>query len=199
MKAIGNWENVQAQKDFVELPVGAYVCKIMGAEVKTYTAQSGESFEKLEVSIDISEGDFENYYADKYCNQTEPKKWKGVLRYYVPTEDGSEKDEWAKRTLKGFTEAVESSNQAYRWEWDERTLKGKKIGVIFRNEQWEYNGKTGWKAMPFKAIDVTDAATGNFRVPADKPLKNSTGTVTVPAQNFAPNFENMDNEEDLPF
>lgn len=199
MRAIGNWENVQAQKEFVELPAGGYVCKIMGAEVKTYKSQSGESFEKLEVSIDIAEGDFENYYADNYRNQTEPKKWKGVLRYYVPTEDGSEKDEWAKRTLKGFTEAVESSNMGYRWEWDERTLKGKKIGVIFRNEQWEYSGKTGWKAMPFRAIDATDAGTGNFKIPADKPLKNSPSSGAMSAQSFAPNFADVDNEEDLPF
>ena len=195
MKPIGNWENVQAQKDFTELPAGAYICKIMGAEIKSYTSQSGDTFEKLEVSIDIAEGDFENYYADNYRSQSEPKKWKGVLRYYVPSEDGSEKDEWSKRVFKGFTEALESSNQAYRWEWDERTLKGKKIGVIFRREEWSYNGKTGWRTAPLRAIDTTDAATGNFRVPADKPLAKSVQS-ELPVPN---NFVDVGDEEDLPF
>ena len=38
-----------------------------------------------------------------------------------------------------------------------------------------------------------------FRVPADKPLKNSTAMGAAPAQSFAPNFENVGDEEDLPF
>lgn len=197
MRPISNWGAVKAPTEFIELPAGGYICRIMGAEVKTYTSGDGASFEKLEVSIDIAEGDFANYYADNYRAQNEPKKWKGVLRYYVPRDDGSESDEWNKTALKGLTDAVESSNIGYKWEWEEKTLKGKKVGVIFRREEWEYNGKTGWATRPFKAIDATNAATGAFRMPKDKPLNNSAATAQ--AASYTPNFEDVGNDEELPF
>lgn len=197
MKPINGWNEVKAPTEFVELPAGGYVCKIMNAEVETFKSQDGSTFEKLKVSIDIAEGDFANYYAENYRNQAEEKKWKGVIRYYIPTEDGSDKDEWSKRTLKGFTEAVETSNLGYTWDWDETKLKGKKVGIIFRREEWSYNGKSGWKTAPFKAIDATLAATGDFRMPKDKPLNPNTAVSTTPA--FASNFEDVGNDEDLPF
>jgi hypothetical protein len=81
MKPINNWNTVKAPAEFTELPAGGYVCKIMGAEVETFTSQmTGDTFEKLKVSIDISEGDYAGYYANGYRNQTEPKKWKGVIQ-----------------------------------------------------------------------------------------------------------------------
>lgn len=198
MRPIANWSTVKAPTEFVELPVGGYVCKIMGAEVKIYTSsKSGESFEKLEVSIDIAEGDFADYYADNYRAQNEPKRWKGVLSYYVPKDDGTDSDEWSKTTLKGLTDAVEASNLGYKWEWDEKTLKGKRIGVLFRKEEWAYDGKTGWVVRPFKAIDATNAAAGNYRMPKDKPLKNSASSTQ--AASYTPNFEDVGNDEELPF
>lgn len=199
MKPINNWNAVKAPTEFTELPAGGYVCKIMGAEVKEYTnTTNGSTWEKLEVSIDISEGDFAGYYANNYRSQSEPKKWKGIIQYYIPVDDGSEKDEWSKRTLKGFTDAVETSNIGYTWDWDETKLKGKKIGIIFRREEWEYNGKSGWKTAPFKAIDATRAATGEFKMPADKPLKNNSSNSNNFA-NFATNFQDVGSEEDLLF
>ncbi len=198
MKPISNWESVKAPSEFAELPAGGYICKIMGAEVKNFTSQiTGETFEKLEVSIDIAEGEFAGYYADNYRAQTEPKKWKGVISYYIPKDDGSEKDEWSKKSLKGLTDAVETSNIGYKWEWDESTLKGKKIGVIFRREEWAYNGKTGWRTAPFKAIDSTNAATGAFRMPKDKPLNQNNNSASAFAA--ASNFEEVGSEDDLPF
>lgn len=197
MKQIANWNEVKAPAEYVELPAGGYICKIMGAEIETFKSQDGQVFEKLKVSIDIAEGDYAGYYAENYRNQVEEKKWKGFIRYYVPTEDGSDKDEWSKRTLKGFTDAVESSNVGYTWDWDETKLKGKRIGMLFRREEWEYNGKTGWKTAPFKAIDATNAATGEFKVPQDKPLKNHT--VANPSSEYSANFVDVGSEEDLPF
>ena len=201
MKPITNWNEVKAPTEYVELPAGGYVCKIMGAKVETYSSRNGDSFEKLVVAIDIIEGDFANYYAENYRAQQGEKKWKGNISYYIPADDGSEKDEYSKRILKGFTEAVETSNTGYSWDWDENKLKGKKVGIIFRREEWAYNGKSGWRTAPFKAIDSTAAATGDFKMPADKPLANSPATAQTPSYSaFAnANFEEVGNEEDLPF
>ena len=42
----------------------------------------------------------------------------------------------------------------------------------FRNEEWEYEGKTGWAVRPFRAISVDAVEDGAFTIPKDKFLKN---------------------------
>lgn len=196
MKKIGNWENVKAATEKVALPVGGYIVNIMGAKVATYDGNDGGKFEKLEISIDIAEGDFKDFYANDYrSQQSEDKKWKGVLRQYLPKEDGTEKDEWTKSSLKALIGAIEDSNPGYHWDWDETKLKGKKVGCIFRNEEWEYNGKTGFKAQAFKFVSVEKIKTGNYRLPKDKLLNNSTATADTSS---ASNFKDIP-DDDLPF
>lgn len=193
MKPINNWENVKATTERQQLPVGGYVCKIMGADIKEYNGQNGV-FSRLEVSIDIYEGEYNGFYADDYRNQQrEDKKWAGVVRLYVPVDDGTEKDEWTKSTFKGFTDAVEDSNPNYHWDWNEKGLKGLIVGVLFRNEEWEFNGNSGWKVRPFKFIPADMVREGKFSIPKDKPLKNKVNnTVTS-------NLNEVIEDEDLPF
>lgn len=88
MKKINNWDKQQAVTQREQLPVGGYVAKIMGAEEKQYGFGN-----MLWVSIDIAEGEYANYYAEDYRSQDrEDKKWHGVVRLFVPKDDGSEKD-----------------------------------------------------------------------------------------------------------
>lgn len=172
IKKINNWESVKAATEKVVLPPDGYVVEIKGAKVVTYKSNDGGLFEKLEISIDIAEGEFKDYYTNDYRNQqNEDKKWRGVLRLYLPKEDGTEKDEWTKSTFKGVVAAIEDSNPGYHWDWDETKLKGKKVGCIFRNEEWEWAEKTGFTARPFKFIAVDKIRTGAFRLPKDKLLK----------------------------
>lgn len=193
MKPINNWKNVKANTERPQLPVGGYVCKIMGAEIKEYNGQNG-MFSRLEVSIDIYEGEYNGFYADDYrSQQREDKKWGGVVRLYVPVDDGTEKDEWTKSTFKGFTDAVEDSNPNYHWDWNEKGLKGLIVGVLFRNEEWEFNGNNGWKVRPFKFIPADMVRKNKYSMPKDKPLKNKVNnTVTS-------NLYEVVEDEDLPF
>lgn len=196
MKKINNWENVKAATERVALPVGGYIVNIMGAKVASYDGNDGGKFEKLEISIDIAEGEFKDFYANDYRNQqSEDKKWKGVLRQYLPKEDGTEKDEWTKSSLKALIGAIEDSNPGYHWDWDETKLKGKKVGCIFRNEEWEYNDKSGFTARPFKFVSVEKIKTGNFRLPKDKLLNNSTATADTSSANGYKDIP----DDDLPF
>ena len=171
MKPIANWANVQAAKERDVLPAGGYVVKIVGAKVAEYPG-----FERLEIALDISEGDHKGYYEADFKGQTqEDKRWKGVLRQYLPKDDGSEGDEWTKSSLKALIEAIEESNPGYRWDWDEAKLKGKTAGCLFRLEEWAYNGKKGWKAMPFKFIAADKVRQGAFTEPKFKPHKDFPG------------------------
>lgn len=195
MKKFNDWENVKTASEFVPLPAGGYIVELRNAKIKEYKNRDGDTFERFEVALDIAEGEFKDYYANDYCNQTgEDKKWKGVLRFYMPKDDGSEKDEWTKSRFKAFTEAVEDSNPGFHWDWDESKLRGKKIGCLFRLEEWEYNGKTGKKAQPFKAVSVEKIKSGNFKIPKEKLLEKNASAPTAPT----PEFRDIP-DEDVPF
>lgn len=204
-----NWNEVREFSERRELELDAYVCKI-----KQGVVQQNDKGAQLCVVFDIAEGEYSGFYADDFkANTREDKKWKGVLRLFLPRNDGSEKDEWTKSTLKGFCTAVEKSNPGYQWNWDENSLKGKNIGILFRNEQWAYNGKTGWAVRPFRALSVDSVRNGDYKVPDDKPLSsaqtaNAYGGYAAPAPTYQqqpsnsgfPAFDGMpDGDETVPF
>ncbi len=165
-----NWNDVQEFSDRPKLPLGAYVCKVRRAVV-----QSNDFGEQLCLLFDIVEGEFKGFFdADFKASTRADKKWKGVLRQFIPVDDGSEKDEWTKSSFKGMTTSFEKSNPGYQWNWDEASLSGKMVGILFRNEEWEYENKTGWAVRPFRAISVDSVRSGDFTLPKDKPLKNKT-------------------------
>lgn len=188
-----NWNEVKEFTDRPKLPLGAYVCKVRKAVV-----QSTDFGDQLCVLIDIAEGDYKDFYSDDFANQTENKKWKGVLRQWLPKDDGSDKDEWTKSSLKGMVTSFEKSNPGYQFNWDEKSLEGKWIGVLFRNEEWEYNGKTGWIVRPFRAISVDSVRNGDFTLPKDKPLQNKADNVVAELPEYNNAFSTVE-DEDLPF
>lgn len=162
-----NWNDVKEFSDRQKLPLGAYVCKVRNAIV-----QGNERGEQLCILFDIAEGEYAGFFANEFNASTNPdKKWKGVLKQWLPKDNGTEKDEWTKSSLKGMTTAFEKSNTGYCWDWNETSLIGRLIGVLFRNEEWEYEGKTGWAVRPFRAISVDSVRDATFTLPKDKPLK----------------------------
>lgn len=163
-----NWENVQAMSDRVKLPLGAYVCKVLKATVETN--QYGE---QLLLGFDIVEGEYKDFYRKEFnANPNQDKKWKGILRLWLPKNNGDEKDEITKRILKGMVTAFEKTNPGYTFNWDEQSLVGKTVGILFRNEEWEYNGKSGWTVKPFRAMSADTVRSGDYTLPKDKPLAN---------------------------
>lgn len=193
MKPFSNYNETQTFSERPSLPAGGYVAKIKKAAVRTY--KNGE-IEKLEIAFDIAEGEYKDFFANDLKAQTnEDKKWKGVLRLFIPADDGSDRDNKTKSIFKGNIEAVEDSNPGYHWDWEEKNLAGKTVGVIFRNEEWEFNDKRGWKAQPFKFISAAKIKEGKFTIPKDKPLN---GTTTATASTVPAGYEEID-DEDLPF
>lgn len=195
-----NWDEVREFSDRLKLPVGAYVCKVRQAVV-----QATDYGEQLCILFDIADGEYAGFYQEDFdANQRKDKKWKGVLRQFIPKDDGSEKDEWTKRSFKGMVTAFENSNRGFAWDWNEKSLAGKEVGIIFRNEEWEYDGKTGWTARPFRATSVDNVADGSYTIPKDKPLKNrlTDNYNAVPAAQSAQQtgtFETLDDDGELPF
>ena len=197
MRPFSNYDTTQTISARAQLPVGAYICQILKAEEKVYSSSKGE-WHKLEVSFDISEGEHKDFYANDYRSQSgEDKKWKGILRMNIPSDDGSEADNWAKRSFKTNILAIEESNNGYHWDWNEAQLKGKTVGIVFRSEEWEYNGKRGWRTAPFKMVPAADVKSGNIKIPDPKPLNGKAASQASTAADLSDFVEVA--SADLPF
>lgn len=191
MKPFNDYDKVQAFSDLPQLPAGGYIARIMGAEEVNYG-----NYSKLLISVDIIEGEYKDYFANQYrANSSPDRKWKGVVRLSVPTDDGSDADNTAKRIFKGCMDAVEDSNAGYHWDWNEASLKGKTVGLLVRLKEYDYNNKHGWAPECFRLIGADLIRSGKFKVPADKPLSGgstaSSGGLTASATITA--------DDDLPF
>lgn len=188
-----NWNEVQEFTDRQKLPVGAYVCKI-----KQVRIQDNSFGSQLAMLFDISEGEYTDYFKKEFdSNTAQDKKWRGVLRVWLPKDDGSDKDEMTKRSFKGMVTAFEKSNLGYQWDWNENSLVGKTVGILFRNEEWDYNGKHGWAVRPFRAISSISVREEDFTLPKDKPLSNSQ--ISAPAYPNPNNGYTEVEDEELPF
>ena len=197
MRPFNNYDTTQTISARAQLPVGAYICQILKAEEKVYSSPKGE-WHKLEVSFDICEGEHKDFYANDYRSQSgEDKKWKGVLRMNIPSDDGSEADNWAKRSFKTNILAIEESNNGYHWDWNEAQLKGKTVGIVVRSEEWEYNGKRGWRTAPFKMVPAADVKSGNIKIPDPKPLNGKAASQASTAADLSDFVEVA--SADLPF
>lgn len=186
-----NWENVQAFSDRAKLPLGAYVCK-----VKQVRVQDTNYGQQLCLLFDVTEGEHAGFFQrDFNANVNPDKKWRGLLRVWLPLYDGSEKDEITIRNLKGLITSVENSNPGYVWDWNETSLVNKMVGILFRNEEWEYNGQHGWAVRPFRAISADSVREGSYTLPKDKPLGNKAQSAS-PAQNKG--YQEVE-DDDLPF
>ena len=170
------------------LPAGGYVCSILSARV-----EEGDWGSTLIIAHDVAEGEFEGIFKRDYDNNTrEDKKWRGTFRIRLPKDDGSEQDAWKKRSLGNTIWALEQSNEGFAWNWDEKTLKGKKIGLLYRNKEWEFSGKSGWTTEAVSAESIDNIREGKFRVPKDKAL---------PVREITPPqfIDEGDDDGDLPF
>lgn len=196
MKPFNGFEAKKSSSGREILPAGGYFCEIKSAKIDEYSNSNG-SYSFLVLAIEVIEGEYAGFWKKDFDNNTnDDRKWRGTYRISIPKDDNSEQDGWTKRIFGNFIWAVQESNPGYSWDWDEKKLKGKKIGVLYRNREWEYNGNTGWTTEAAGAVSYADLKDGNFKLPKDKPLKNkSTASTTTPASPY----ENLDDDGDLPF
>lgn len=132
MKQFSNYDKAREAANFTateKLPKGAYVCKVLN--VKYENGIDGNS-DMLLLQIDVTEGEHKDFFKTQFdANTAEDKKWKGVVRIYVPKDDGSEQDQWTQNAFAKWIAAIEDSNANYTWDWDEKKLKNKILGVVF--------------------------------------------------------------------
>ena len=183
------------------LPVGGYVCEILG--VKLVPGQNGKS-DSLTVQFDITEGEYKEFFKKQYeANTSDNRKYKGTKTIWLPTDDGSEKDGWTKTAFARWTNALEDSNSGYKWDWDETKWKGKKIGLIFGETGSLIEGKEVVYTECRKPTSVQSIRDNTFK--AEKFVaKNGyggTGATNTAAASSGTEFMSIPDglEEELPF
>ena len=198
MKAYEGFEAKKSTATTEALPAGGYVAKIMKAEIAEYSWG-----DVLIISFDIAEGDYKGYFRKRWdadASSDYGQKWKGNFRLNIPSEKSKYPDS-DKRAFNNAIWAIQVSNPKYKWAWQEETLKGKMIGVLFRNKEWEKDGNTGWTTECCTVTSVDDIRNGDFTIPKDKPLKNTSTTRTSAQEVSAAAFETAAtvDDDEVPF
>ena len=178
MNRPADYDKVQEYGTFTPLPAGGYVCRIMSVE-ETTAKTSGAPM--IKISLDIVEGEYKDYYATMYRNDTRnDKKWNAgaVVNQLVYDTNGNNS---TNRGFKTFCTSVEESNPGFNIQWGDKfaaCFKNKLIGVLFRREEYMgTDGKTHWstKANSFRSAQTIRE--GKFDLIPDKPLDGTQKTM----------------------
>lgn len=192
-----DYDKAERFTDFKKLPADGYVCKIM--DMKETTSKAGNQM--LEVSLDIAEGEYRNYYLDQYNKDERPlgeKKWR--CRFYQLTQN---KDGATNGGFKNLVECVKESNTGFEPQWGESfcaSFKGKFVGVVFGEEEYRnYSGEIKTSVKPVKAKNVQEIRSGDFTIPTLKKLNDGGSSFVSNSMSGIPEGFEMVDESDLPF
>ena len=129
-------------------PVGAYVAEIKNARI--VEANETQRYHKLELMIDIAEGEYKDRFTKVFEDQKERgynAKFKGVYRLSLPTEgqDNEKVSSWLSNQLFCVfdSNAKPGEPKEYRWDGNEKSLIGKKVGVNIRKRLYNYTNNDG--------------------------------------------------------
>ena len=176
MKKPNNWDKAQPITETERLPVDGYVIEILGAKEEAY-----EWGEVLVLRFDISEGNYKGFYQKNYDNQSgEDKKWKGSHRVTLPPSDSKE-DDLSIRIFKSMVNAFEDSNNKFKFDWSKsiEQFKGLKVGLVFQDKEFDFDGKNGWYTAPYSFKTVNQIKEGDFKIPDKKQLDENKKQATT--------------------
>lgn len=119
----------------------------------------------------------------------------------IPKDDGSKEDEWKMRRLKTVVSNLEESNPGFHFDWaNVSKLKGKKIGALFNNKEYDFNGHHGFFTNCHSLVTVEKIRSGKYKIPEDT-LLNKGNRQQPQGQPVGDGFMTIPDgiEEELPF
>ena len=168
---------------YKRLPVGGYVLRILKVvDVPEYN--------RLDFYYDIAEGEYKDYYNERYkANTNENKKWGG--RFSKSYDANNER---ALPFFKQFVTAVQNSNKGFVWDEEhEQQFVKKLVGATFREEEFVgQNGKVAVSCKPDMFHSVDKIRSGDFTIREIKRLTTTKAT-TAPANDPIPDFSDVFN------
>lgn len=188
------------RKSFTQLPKGAYVVKIIGAELAKWP--SGDEY--IKIGFDIAEGEHKGFYKKQYDTMPEPadgnkKAWPydAVFNLNVPTDSSPD---YVQQSYDTFFADLEDSNNGFVFNGDLKTLKNKIIGGKFHNKQTEKNGTVYDHIVMKWTCIADDVRSGNpGKMPNDKLVEGSRRTSNNSSGDD--DFMNIDDgiDDEVPF
>ena len=183
MKAFNGYTGERSKKGgYPQLPAGPYVGKIMNVKLDGL-----EPDQSLVLLLDVTEGDFANYYAKRFAhddlaykngNSKYEPKYKGTLFVTIPNQDSRKRGEYYESDLRNFNNAmacIMASNPGYTWDWNEAGLKGLSVGFSVR--QGTYNGNQFTKIVNLE--DANEVRMGQVEtLPPMEPRSNGSSAVS---------------------
>ena len=170
MKKPNNYANTTTESK--KLPAGGYICKIVAC--KETESKAGKPM--LKIALEILEGEHRGFFAELWRDRKmaafpNEAKYPNEGTAYILTEDYEGN---CSKSFKGFCTALEDSGNIVWNAQDELAdLTGAVVGVLFRREENEYEGRTFWQTKPFSFRSVDRIRKGDYTVPEDKPLTQS--------------------------
>ena len=187
MEKPAGYDEAQSFGEFETLPAGGYKCLIK--KVVCEKTQAGKEF--LKIGFDIAEGEYKDFYQKKFDNDTrspEERKWSGIWKVFTEGYNPGTTNP----KFKGLITSVEASNANFKFDFDEQKLVNKKIGLVFREEEFlGTDGLPHTAVKPFFAVSYDKAE--EAKIPNKKVLSDNQYD-----QAFDATASAADND-DLPF
>lgn len=181
------YDEAQAYGEFESLPAGGYKCVIK--KVVCEKTQAGKEY--LKIGFDIAEGKYKDFYHNKFANDTrdiQDKKWSGVWTVFIEGYNPGTTNP----KFKGLITSVEASNNGFKFNFDEQNLVNKKVGLVFREEDFVgQDGQIHTAVKPFYAVSYDKAE--EAKIPNKKEIDDDT------LDKIFDNQDTDNNNDDLPF
>lgn len=199
MKRPEDYAEARVAGEFTPPEVGGHYAVIKQvSETKTKTGKDMIVVLWDFVSPDPQEGYFKNDFDN---NTREDKKWPFTGTKYIMVNYYSDPKKTS-RAFKTFCSMFERSNGCdVQWDikdWGKQ-FKGKRIGVIYGQEEYEWDGRTGMRNTPFYFCQFDKA--GDAGIPMPKYLKKKSAPNPAAASTNNMDWMNVPDEadEEIPF
>lgn len=188
MNKPNNYDAVQSST-FTPVELGGHVAVIK--QVSETKSKNGQDMIVVLFDFDRTDIQAGHFTNDFNADTREDKKWPFLGSCWIMVNDYKDKNSTS-RNFKRFCESVEKSN-GYRIQWGidnwGKQFVGKTIGVVYGEEEDEYNGERKMRTRLKWFCGANEAKTA--KVPPAKLMK----TESTPQQ---PTFTPV-NDEEIPF
>ena len=145
MKSFSGFKSEASSTKPKMLPAGPYVAKVLAVKIDGKAPD-----QKLVIRMDVAEGEFKNYFRDRFDRESKKfdAKYKGDYILRIPNDENENAmyPETDKRNFNDMAYRFAQSNPGYHVEfdnngnWDEQSLVGLVVGINMQER--EFNGNT---------------------------------------------------------
>ena len=196
MNKPNGYDETKATGEFIPVELGGHHATIK--QVSEKTSSTGKPM--IVILFDFDQTDKQpDYFSKQFAGDDRAdKKWPFSGSKYILVNDYQDATKTSKN-FKTFCTCVEKSN-GFQISWGGSNwgaqFKGKRIGVVYGEEEQEYDGKTSMRRVPKWFCEYQNAESS--QIPRPKYLKKAGTAIQTDSQGFMA-LPNAVEEEEIPF